>query len=162
MKNLHQERGHTSDKKEYPDKYNYMYKIWSKEECEIVFGDMSQHFWSKWLGIFRTKPIEEAIKCFCGELTSHNWAKIVNRMKQISDISDKLYILVSNEYCEVEDIEKILKGDKETYTNLLIADKIELYLLSEFIEAFNSEKINTAVHTIYLMSSDIREKLRLK
>ena len=104
--------------------------------------------------------MEEAIKIYCGELTPHNWSKIVNRVNQLN--SPHIYFLVANEYCDDEDIEKVLKGDKETYTNLLISGKIELYVLSEFIEAFNAEKINTSVHTIYTLDADTREILRLK
>lgn len=140
--------------------YTYLSQIWNKNECEIVFGNMWQHFWSKWLGWSRTKPMEEAIKIYCGELTPHNWSKIVNRVKQIN--SPQIYFLVANEYCDEEDIEKVLQGDKETYINLLLAEKIELYVMPEFVDAFNAEKINTAVHTIYTMDADTREILRLK
>lgn len=73
-----------------------------------------------------------------------------------------LYVLVADDTCDEEDIEKVLQGDKETYTNLLLAEKIELYVMPEFVDAFNAEKINTAVHTIYTMDADTREILRLK
>ena len=26
----------------------YMWNAWGEEECKIVFGNMSGHFWEKW------------------------------------------------------------------------------------------------------------------
>ena len=157
---FNQEQSQTQEENASLEIYTYLSKIWCKNECKIVFGNMWQHFWSKWTGFINTKSEEKAIIDFCGELTSHNWSKIVNRVKLLN--SRDIYILVANEYCDVEDIEKVLKGDKEAYTNLLLAKKIELYVLSEFIEAFNAEKINTSVHTLYTLDTDTREILRLK
>lgn len=29
----------------------YMWNAWGKEECKVVFGSMSDHFWEKWCGL---------------------------------------------------------------------------------------------------------------
>ena len=28
--------------------FYYMWNTWSQEECRIVYGNMSRHFWEKW------------------------------------------------------------------------------------------------------------------
>ena len=77
-----------------PDKPNndvssffyYMWNAWSKEECKTVFGNMWEHFWSKWMGAYeRMNGPRGAAEVFYAELSKRNRGLLVKRATDVYD-----------------------------------------------------------------------------
>lgn len=56
----------------------YMWNRWSQKECDIVFGGMSGHIWSKWLRC-ASETTRGAAENFYAELSDDNRSKLVDR-----------------------------------------------------------------------------------
>lgn len=62
----------------------YMWNAWSKEECEITFGGMYNHFWEKWNSL-ASKSIFGAAERFYAELSDTYRELLVNRAVTLYD-----------------------------------------------------------------------------
>lgn len=62
--------------------FYYMWCRWSREECDTVFGGMSEHFWSKWCR-FADKTVHGAAECFYAELGDDSRRKLIARACQL-------------------------------------------------------------------------------
>ena len=56
----------------------YMWNAWSKQECDLVFGNMSEHFWNKWCQACNP-DVFGAAERFYKELSENNRDLLVNR-----------------------------------------------------------------------------------
>ena len=64
--------------------FYYMWNAWSKEECEIVFGNMYRHFWDKWSSL-SDKGIFGAAERFFSELSEKYQKLLVERAVALYD-----------------------------------------------------------------------------
>ncbi len=77
---------------EIPSKHNtqiintFFYYIWNtwgtQEECQTVFGDMTEHFWPKWKSM-SNRLGSKAFNQFYADLTLENQEKLVTRACQV-------------------------------------------------------------------------------
>lgn len=68
--------------------FYYMWNYWgTPEECRQVFGEMSSHFWEKWVSLFKSYS-SGAAERFYAELSDDNRRKLVERACQIYDGND--------------------------------------------------------------------------
>ena len=64
--------------------FYYMWNAWNEDECKVVYGEMSRHFWEKWSQM-TGKGIFGASERFYAELTDHYWEKLVERAISLYD-----------------------------------------------------------------------------
>lgn len=62
----------------------YMWNGWCEEECRTIFGNMHEHFWSKWTSLAR-KDIRGAVERFYAELSDNNREKLISRATTLYD-----------------------------------------------------------------------------
>ena len=62
----------------------YMWNAWGEEECKIVFGNMSGHFWEKWCS-FCNKTASGAAEKFYSNLSDDNRRLLVERAVALYD-----------------------------------------------------------------------------
>lgn len=62
--------------------FYYMWCCWSESECDVVFGGMSEHFWSKWCH-FSSHSSRGAAEQFYAELSDDNQRRLVQRACQL-------------------------------------------------------------------------------
>ena len=82
--------------------FYYMWNAWSEDECKVVYGEMSRHFWGKWSQM-TDKGAFGAAERFYAELTDHYREKLVERAVSLYDgkarhkLPDDSKILVCSE-----------------------------------------------------------------
>ena len=82
--------------------FYYMWNAWSEDECKVVYGEMSRHFWRKWSQM-TDKGAFGAAERFYAELTDHYREKLVERAVSLYDgkarckLPDDSKILVCSE-----------------------------------------------------------------
>lgn len=64
--------------------FYYMWNAWSKEECKIVFGGMSRHFWEKWNSL-ANDSIFGAAERFYAALSETYQKRLVERAVTVYD-----------------------------------------------------------------------------
>lgn len=62
----------------------YMWNTWSQEECRIVYGNMSRHFWEKWC-LLSDKGVFGAAERFYAELSDTYRRPLVERAVSLYD-----------------------------------------------------------------------------
>ena len=62
----------------------YMWNVWSKEECQTVFGPMYKHFWEKWCHC-ADRDLHGAAERFYAELSPTNRCLVVKRACELYD-----------------------------------------------------------------------------
>jgi hypothetical protein len=64
----------------------YMWNAWCKEECQKVWeGCNWQHFWDKWVGIYKAYGVQGAAERFYAELSNSNRDRLVRRALEVYD-----------------------------------------------------------------------------
>ena len=82
--------------------FYYMWNAWSEDECKVVYGEISRHFWGKWSQM-TDKGAFGAAERFYAELTDHYREKLVERAVSLYDgkarhkLPDDSKILVCSE-----------------------------------------------------------------
>lgn len=64
--------------------FYYMWNSWNEEECKIVYGGMSRHFWEKWCQM-TDKGVFGAAERFYAELTDRYRRKLTERAVALYD-----------------------------------------------------------------------------
>lgn len=64
--------------------FYYMWNTWSQEECRIVYGNMSRHFWEKWC-MLSDKGVFGAAERFYAELSDTYREPLVERAVSLYD-----------------------------------------------------------------------------
>ena len=64
--------------------FYYMWNSWNEEECKIVYGGMSRHFWEKWCQM-TDKGVFGAAERFYAELTDRYREKLTERAVGLYD-----------------------------------------------------------------------------
>lgn len=68
----------------------YMWNRWSKEECKHIYGIKWEHFWDKWLWVYkRLNGPHGAAEVFYSELSTGNRNKLVERALECYDGMDE-------------------------------------------------------------------------
>lgn len=64
--------------------FYYMWNTWSQEECIIVYGNMSRHFWEKWY-LLSGNGVFGAAERFYAELSDTYRRPLVERAVNLYD-----------------------------------------------------------------------------
>ena len=63
----------------------YMWNKWSKKECEIVFGDLADHIWDKWVYYCAETNSMVAPALMVMNVDEDNLDKLINRACELYD-----------------------------------------------------------------------------
>ncbi|MBQ8482856.1 MAG: hypothetical protein IJ504_00965 [Bacteroidales bacterium] len=75
---------HNNPTKAVASFFFYMWNGWCEDECRTIFGNMHEHFWSKWTSLAR-KDIRGAVERFYAELSDNNREKLISRATTLYD-----------------------------------------------------------------------------
>lgn len=88
--------------------FYYMWCRWSREECDTVFGGMSEHFWSKWCR-FADKTVHGAAECFYAVLGDDSRRKLIARACLMYDGKHDLPTMVPQKPEEEAEVSEMLQ-----------------------------------------------------